>query len=723
VFVYGAHHAPRYWEDPESFDPERFTKANEKLHTPFTYLPFGGGPRGCIGGNYAMLQILMILSALLRKYDFELTPGQTIEARPMVILRPKHGIRMTFTEIWGDSIEVLNKGNNNGLDASPLYAIDRFNRLPITAEERIKYVRNLDRSYFEKPAAASGIPASARELVNQRLFPYYAIASTMAKQNQNRFHRAGKYVYVLSATAVGCAAFAVLFPEIGWLGFGSELAILIVMWFTLLRAHRTHAQQNWIEFRFLAERLRCGVFMAICGVEPKPFEVLPYLGHSQTVNDWTVRAFDEIWDRLPPLTGCTECECAILNPYLREAWIGDQIQFHRKKVKLEGKAREHLARAGEIILPTTIVAATLHILFVIWSPAKTAQPGILLLHELIHKGLSLMALVFPAIAASLAGMESHREHLRLEKSSANMAAQLERVQRQMDQDGAWWRSALVSRSPTSPIAATLASRSTKALSRAHRVAARAQAGRPVCGRRHGRVLLADPGGVCAGRARRGGADQWARAGGRRMRLRHRDGEAVRPGRRAAGADGIAAAAPVSAERRAGRPRRACRGGLRVDLARRHLLQPRQRHPEREHALERLCDRCPNLVGFKDGYGDIELMTRIYARMGDRLTYIGGLPTAETFALPYLEMGVTTYSSAIFNFLPSLRRTFYAAVRRRDHAEVFKQLRDFVLPYIDIRNRRKGYAVSIVKAGMRAVGRPAGPVRTPLTDLDASEMER
>jgi 5-dehydro-4-deoxyglucarate dehydratase len=142
----------------------------------------------------------------------------------------------------------------------------------------------------------------------------------------------------------------------------------------------------------------------------------------------------------------------------------------------------------------------------------------------------------------------------------------------------------------------------------------------------------------------------------------------------------------------------------------------------EVMLERLCARCPNLVGFKDGYGDIELMTRIYARLGERLTYIGGLPTAETFALPYLEMGVTTYSSAIFNFLPQFAQNFYAAVRRRDHDEVFKQLRDFVLPYIDIRNRHKGYAVSIVKAGMRAIGRPAGPVRTPLTDLDQSEMD-
>jgi cytochrome P450 len=98
VFVYGAHHSPRYWEDPESFDEERFSKAKEKRVTPFAHLPFGAGPRGCIGGNYAMLQMLMILNVLVRKYDFSLVPGQSIEARPMVILRPENGIRMSFTE-------------------------------------------------------------------------------------------------------------------------------------------------------------------------------------------------------------------------------------------------------------------------------------------------------------------------------------------------------------------------------------------------------------------------------------------------------------------------------------------------------------------------------------------------------------------------------------------------------------------------------------------------
>jgi cytochrome P450 len=112
VFIYGVHHSPQYWENPETFDPERFTKAKEKLHTPFAHLPFGAGPRGCIGGNYAMLQILMILSVLLRKYDFRLVPGQTIEARPMVILRPEHGIRMTFTEA-ASSVESRFAGQEN----------------------------------------------------------------------------------------------------------------------------------------------------------------------------------------------------------------------------------------------------------------------------------------------------------------------------------------------------------------------------------------------------------------------------------------------------------------------------------------------------------------------------------------------------------------------------------------------------------------------------------
>ena len=138
-------------------------------------------------------------------------------------------------------------------------------------------------------------------------------------------------------------------------------------------------------------------------------------------------------------------------------------------------------------------------------------------------------------------------------------------------------------------------------------------------------------------------------------------------------------------------------------------------------VERLAADCPNLIGFKDGVGDIEQMTRIYSRLGDRLLYVGGLPTAELYALPYLKLGLTTYSSAIFNFLPQWALDFYAAVRGGDDAHVFAALNNFVIPYCDLRNRTAGYAVSIVKAGMQVIGRPAGPVRAPLTDLTEAEV--
>ncbi|MEO5663182.1 MAG: 5-dehydro-4-deoxyglucarate dehydratase [Nocardioides sp.] len=141
----------------------------------------------------------------------------------------------------------------------------------------------------------------------------------------------------------------------------------------------------------------------------------------------------------------------------------------------------------------------------------------------------------------------------------------------------------------------------------------------------------------------------------------------------------------------------------------------------DKAVAQIADRNPTLIGFKDGVGNIEQMTRTYARVGDRLMYVGGLPTAETFALPLLQLGVSTYSSALFNFVPQFAIDFYDAVIAQDRVEVYRRLNEFVLPSLDIRDRTQGYAVSIVKAGLTAVGRPSGPVRPPLTDLREDEV--
>lgn len=138
-------------------------------------------------------------------------------------------------------------------------------------------------------------------------------------------------------------------------------------------------------------------------------------------------------------------------------------------------------------------------------------------------------------------------------------------------------------------------------------------------------------------------------------------------------------------------------------------------------LARLADRCPNLIGFKDGVGEIEPMVRIRRKLGDRFSYLGGLPTAEVYAAAYKALGVPVYSSAVFNFIPKTAMDFYRAVAADDHETIGRLIDDFFLPYLDIRNRRHGYAVSIVKAGAKLVGHDAGPVRAPLTDLNEEEL--
>ena len=124
-------------------------------------------------------------------------------------------------------------------------------------------------------------------------------------------------------------------------------------------------------------------------------------------------------------------------------------------------------------------------------------------------------------------------------------------------------------------------------------------------------------------------------------------------------------------------------------------------------VARLAERNPNLIGFKDGVGDIEAVMAVRNLLGDRLSYLGGLPTAEVFAEAYNAAGFPVYSSAVFNFIPRTAMEFYEAVRNGDRATTQRLLRDFFFPYLAIRNRSAGYAVSIVKAGAKLVGQAPG----------------
>ena len=92
-YIYGIHHSAKHWDDPEEFRPERFNEKNKDRH-PYAFMPFGGGPRLCIGNNFALMEMELTLRRIVDHYDLELVENQQIEALPLVTLRPKPGIKM-----------------------------------------------------------------------------------------------------------------------------------------------------------------------------------------------------------------------------------------------------------------------------------------------------------------------------------------------------------------------------------------------------------------------------------------------------------------------------------------------------------------------------------------------------------------------------------------------------------------------------------------------------
>ena len=98
-YIYGVHRNPDHWDDPNVFDPDRFDPAKSKSRHAFAHVPFGGGPRVCIGQNMAIMQILLILATIIRKYDFSLVSSEAVPISPMMILRPGAPMMMKFKSI------------------------------------------------------------------------------------------------------------------------------------------------------------------------------------------------------------------------------------------------------------------------------------------------------------------------------------------------------------------------------------------------------------------------------------------------------------------------------------------------------------------------------------------------------------------------------------------------------------------------------------------------
>lgn len=99
INIYGMHHHPSYWETPELFNPERFTVEAEQQRPPYVYLPFGAGPRRCIGSNFAMMVMQVVVSSLLKSFEFEVPKGYQPVIVPNITIKPKDGIPLIMHKV------------------------------------------------------------------------------------------------------------------------------------------------------------------------------------------------------------------------------------------------------------------------------------------------------------------------------------------------------------------------------------------------------------------------------------------------------------------------------------------------------------------------------------------------------------------------------------------------------------------------------------------------
>lgn len=256
----------------------------------------------------------------------------------------------------------------------------------------------------------SSIPPETKKLIRYKLFPYYAKASSISKKYQRKYLRAGTLVYTLTAVSAILIATVIFYHPASKIIFPLLFVILSLVYLIVMIADRNEVRKRWIESRFLAERIRSSVFLAICGTEVSPINIPPYNAEALKVDDWMIVAFDEIWKKTTAMTGCPENLLKDCSNYVINYWIEDQIKYHTSKSIKSGKKNWFFEKAGLYIFFLAVIVALLHTIF-----------AFLNIEEEI---LLSIVIILPAMGAAAGGIRAHREFSRLEKRSRSMVQPL-----------------------------------------------------------------------------------------------------------------------------------------------------------------------------------------------------------------------------------------------------------------------------------------------------------
>jgi hypothetical protein len=298
--------------------------------------------------------------------------------------------------------------------------LDVFNREALDAKKIEDYVDKRFAS-LEKKANKAGLPSDFILPMKEDLLPKYARASLLAKRYQAFYMWAGGLIYLFSALAIIAVATQTLFLHghpyyLIWVEFFLILCVLILLW--ALEHYKIH--RNWIDYRFLAERLRIAIFLSSAGIEFTPLKYPPFFTISQQSDYWIVKAFG--WTLNARKKTATKVPFEAAKKFLLEAWVDDQLSFYKKKYEKNEKILKWLDITGYALFLMTLIASFTHATELEEHlPEIFANPNY----------LTFIGIVFPMVGALLVGFQVQREYKRNAERYSQMVAPLFSLSRQI----------------------------------------------------------------------------------------------------------------------------------------------------------------------------------------------------------------------------------------------------------------------------------------------------
>lgn len=296
-----------------------------------------------------------------------------------------------------------------GLNAKAYQDLDGYNSEQVDAARFEKQLRT-QRDFLVSKANTQKLPTDTLQPVIEYFSRHYVRADLLASRYQKMYYGMEATVYVLAVAAVALGATQLIFfsgyPRILIAEVVFMVAVLVIIW--LGRRRRWHTK--WLDYRFLAERFRSAMWMALSNVDVATLRPPRHLSLAYSSNDWMVATFYSVWSRRPTIQALEPSSNEGLKHFMSEAWIEDQIRYQDSAGRGDHKRHQIMSQASNALFGLTILAAILHV-----SDLGT--------HSL-ERAMSFLVIALPATAASITAIRTHRDYLRKSMRSSEMASHL-----------------------------------------------------------------------------------------------------------------------------------------------------------------------------------------------------------------------------------------------------------------------------------------------------------